>query len=146
MIQNPYIAVSGNIGSGKTTLVEQLSNQHDLQAFFETNQQNPYLSDFYQNMHQWAFHSQSFFLIQKFKIHQQIQGLNKVAILDRTLYEDAEIFAKRLYLSQKITARDYALYQDLYQTLRRSMHPPKLMIYLLPFKNLTRAHCLKRKA
>jgi deoxyadenosine/deoxycytidine kinase len=130
MSEFSYIAVAGNIASGKTTLVKKLSETHGLTPFYEANALNPYLTDFYDNMNQWAFHSQTFFLIQKFKIHQRIEKSEQTGLLDRTLYEDAEIFAKQLFMTGKMTRRDYNLYREFYIALKQALKPPKLMIYL----------------
>ncbi|MES2504185.1 MAG: deoxynucleoside kinase [Myxococcota bacterium] len=144
MFNHQYIAVAGNIASGKTSLVTRLAKENGLQPYYEANDLNPYLTDFYENMNQWSFHSQTFFLIQKFKIHQQLENTKNIALLDRTLYEDAEIFAKRLYVTGKMSARDYALYRDFYLTLRKTLKPPKLMIYLrCPIEELERRIVLR---
>ena len=125
-----YIAVSGNMGVGKSTLVNFLCRTYKIKPFFEPNDLNPYLADFYQDMRQWAFHSQIFFLSAKFKIHQDLSLVRQPVIQDRTIYEDAEIFATNLYKKKVISKRDYQTYYDLYQTILRSLKPPDLMIYL----------------
>src|SRR5690606_9613961 len=90
---------------------------------------NPYLADFYADMPRWAFHSQLFFLIHRFKLHKQLEGAPRPVVQDRTLYEDAEIFAAHLHATGAIDARDWATYTDLYNTLRGELRPPDLMIY-----------------
>ena len=127
-----YIAVAGNMGSGKSSLVNFLCSHYKLQPFYEPNDKNPYLKDFYQDMRRWAFQSQIYFLAGKFRIHQELeQARSKVAVVqDRTIYEDAEIFAYNLYRSRKMLKRDFETYQSLYQSIRSSLKPPDLMIYL----------------
>lgn len=137
------IAVAGNIGAGKSSLVDWLSKQLGMVPFFEPHDENPYLADFYQDMFRWAFSSQLFFLIRRYQIHQKI-ALSATAgspslVQDRTLYEDAEIFAEHLHRQGYIDDRDYRTYQDLYSTLRGELRPPDLMIYLrCPMRTLTR--------
>ena len=118
-----YIAIAGNIGAGKTELTEFLCTRYGLSPFFEPNDDNPYLADFYGDMERWALHSQMFFLLRRFRIHKDI-------VQDRTIYEDAEIFAAHLHKKGQISERDWEMYQDLYTTLRREIRPPDLMIYL----------------
>lgn len=125
-----YIAVAGNIGTGKSSLVRWLCAHYDLEPFFEPHEENPYLADFYADMKRWAFHSQLFFLVQRFKIHKQLEGRARPVVQDRTLYEDAEIFAAHLHAAGYIDDRDWATYTDLYNTLRAELRPPDLMIYL----------------
>jgi deoxyadenosine/deoxycytidine kinase len=127
-----YIAVAGNMGVGKSSLVKFLCSQYKLQPFYEPNETNPYLKDFYRDMRRWAFQSQVYFLSQKFRIHQELErARSKVAVVqDRSIYEDAEIFAANLFRSRKMLKRDYETYQALYDSILRSLHPPDLMIYL----------------
>lgn len=127
---NRYLAVAGNIGSGKSTLVQFLSAQYGFTPFYEPNDENPYLADFYRDMSGWAYHSQIFFLTHKFRLHQELEHQKGPVVLDRTIYEDAEIFAAGLHETQKISDRDYAVYRALYQNMCRSLRPPDLMIYL----------------
>jgi deoxyadenosine/deoxycytidine kinase len=143
MIQRAKIvAVAGNIGAGKSSLVDWLSKQLGMVPFFEPHDENPYLSDFYQDMRRWAFPSQLFFLIRRFQIHQKIAaypGAGRPLVQDRTLYEDAEIFARHLHRQGYIDDRDHATYQDLYRTLRGELRPPDLMIYLrCPLRTLVK--------
>lgn len=143
------IAVAGNMGAGKSTLVRWLENQFDMVPFFEPNEENPYLADFYGDMKRWALHSQLFFLIRRFEIHKSMDARAKDAgpagepvrhiVQDRTIYEDAEVFAAHLHRVGHIDDRDWAMYQDLYRTLTREIRPPDLMIYLrCPLKTLTK--------
>ncbi|MFO0648186.1 MAG: deoxynucleoside kinase [Polyangiales bacterium] len=125
-----YIAVAGNMGSGKSSLVKWLCQQFDLAPFFEPHDENPYLEDFYADMKRWAFNSQLFFLVRRYRIHRSIEALGKPVVQDRTLYEDAEVFAAHHYRKGNIDERDWATYTDLYTTLRNELRPPDLMIYL----------------
>lgn len=124
------IAIAGNIGAGKSSLVGFLARTYDIQPFYEPNDENPYLPDFYRDMKRWAFHSQLYFLSNKFRMHQRLDRSSGVVVLDRTIYEDAEIFASALYQMRKITPRDWATYQGFYQTILNAIQPPDLMIYL----------------
>ncbi|MGD8555349.1 MAG: deoxynucleoside kinase [Anaerolineales bacterium] len=125
-----FIAVSGNIGVGKSTLVKLLSDKLQWEPFYEPVEENPYLADFYQDMRTWAFHSQIFFLTRRLKIHYMLSRHPSSAIQDRSVYEDAEVFAHNLFLQNHIGERDYKSYRDLYQVLTEFLPPPDLMIYL----------------
>jgi deoxyadenosine/deoxycytidine kinase len=127
-----YIAIAGNMGAGKSSLVHFLCRRYELQPFFEPNEENPYLKDFYADMRRWAFHSQVYFLCRKFRIHQELEAAaSRVAVVqDRTIYEDAEIFAGNLFRSRKMSARDHATYRALYDSMVRVLRPPDLLIYL----------------
>jgi deoxyadenosine/deoxycytidine kinase len=132
-----FIAIAGNIGAGKTELTAFLCKKYGLQPFFEPNDQNPYLADFYKDMKTWAFRSQIFFLTHKFKLHRELEKQSGTAIQDRTIYEDAEIFAKNLFRQRNIDKRDWKTYWELYETVSSSLKPPDLMIYLrCPVKTL----------
>ena len=124
------IAIAGNMGSGKSTLVEFLSRTYAVSPFYEPNEQNPYLPDFYRDMRRWAFHSQVYFLSNKFRLHQELDSTPGVSILDRTIFEDAEVFAKALRQMRRIDERDWETYQDLYRAILEAIQPPDLMIYL----------------
>lgn len=124
------IAIAGNIGSGKSTLVEFLSRTYAVSPFYEPNEENPYLPDFYRDMRRWAFHSQVYFLSNKFRLHQELDRTPGVSILDRTIFEDAEVFARALREMRRIDKRDWETYQDLYRAILESIRPPDLMIYL----------------
>ncbi|MCJ7702121.1 MAG: deoxynucleoside kinase [Anaerolineales bacterium] len=125
-----FVAVAGNIGVGKSTLVELLCNRLGWEPFFEPQAENPYLSDFYQNMEQWAFHSQIFFLTHRLRIHRQIIDRPNAVIQDRCVYEDAEIFAQNLFNQGQIRDRDFKTYWELYQVLSQFLPPPDLVVYL----------------
>jgi len=129
-VADRFIAVSGNIGVGKTTLVSYLGNRYGLVPIYEPFGDNPYLDDFYQDMKRWAFHSQMWFLSRKFRMHQELGRTPGVFLQDRTIYEDAEIFATHLKRSRKMTPRDYETYLEAYEAMKGSLQPPDLMIYL----------------
>jgi len=125
-----YIGVAGNIGAGKSTLVDFLRYRFDLTPFYEPNVDNPFLSDFYGDMKRWAFHSQMYFLAHKFRLHQELTDHTGTVVQDRTIYEDAEIFAENLYRSRKMSKKEYQTYRDMYESIVRTLRPPDLMIYL----------------
>ena len=125
-----YIAVAGTIGAGKTSLVAWLVKRYGLVPFYEPNEDNPYLTDFYADMRAWAFHSQAFFLAHKLKLHQQLAAEARPAVIDRTLYEDAEIFARNLHAQGHLSKRDWEVYRELYEGLCRSLRPPDVLIAL----------------
>ena len=125
-----FIVVAGNIGAGKSTLVELLSRELQLTPFYEPVSENPYLSDFYEDMKRWAFQSQLFYLTRRLLIHRQLLDVQGSVIQDRSVYEDAEIFAKNLFLQGDISERDFGVYQDLYQILVTLLPPPDMIIYL----------------
>ncbi|MCJ7696455.1 MAG: deoxynucleoside kinase [Anaerolineaceae bacterium] len=125
-----FIVVAGNIGAGKSTLVGMLSEHLQWQPFYEPVNDNPYLVDFYKDMQTWAFHSQIYFLTRRLRIHHQLMEIQGSVIQDRSVYEDADIFAHNLYLQGSISERDYATYQDLYSVLLEFLPPPNLVIYL----------------
>ena len=125
-----HIAISGNIGAGKTTLATQLANHFKWELFLEAVDNNPYLKDFYDDMQRWSFHLQVFFLNSRLQQVQQIQASQRNVIQDRTLYEDAFIFAKNLHQSGFMSDRDYNNYLDLFQTMAAVVQPPDLLVYL----------------
>jgi deoxyadenosine/deoxycytidine kinase len=125
-----FIAVAGNIGVGKSTLVDLLCKRLGWEAFYEPVSENPYLADFYANMTTWSFHSQIFFLTHRLRIHQQIIRYEGSVIQDRSIYEDAEIFAHNLFLQGHLNRRDYETYRTLYLTLSDFIPAPDLVIYL----------------
>jgi len=137
------IAVAGNMGAGKSSLVEWLRQQFGMTPFFEPNEDNPYLEDFYSDMPRWAFNSQTWFLIRRFEIHRSIDAHAATdptpVVQDRTMYEDAEVFAAHLHELGYIDGRDWTSYRELYSTLRTVIRPPDLMIYLrCPLKTLVK--------
>jgi deoxyadenosine/deoxycytidine kinase len=124
------IAIAGNIGAGKSTLVEFLSRTYGISPFYEPNEDNPYLPDFYKDMKRWAFHSQLYFLSNKFRLHQELDRAPGVVVLDRTIFEDAEVFATALHDMKHIDKRDWKTYQAFYLSILDAIKPPDLMIYL----------------
>lgn len=132
-----FIAIAGNIGAGKTELTAFLCKKYGLKPFYEPNDQNPYLADFYKDMKTWAFRSQIFFLTHKFKLHRELERSTGTSLQDRTIYEDAEIFAKNLFRQRFIDKRDWQTYWELYENVAAALKPPDLMIYLrCPVKTL----------
>ena len=125
-----FIVIAGNIGAGKSSLVGLLSAQLGYEPFYEPVNDNPYLSDFYQDMPAWAFHSQIYFLTRRLRIHNQLLAVQGSVIQDRSVYEDAEVFAHNLFLQGAIRQRDYDTYQDLYKVLVDFLPPPDLVVYL----------------
>lgn len=125
-----HLAVSGNIGSGKTTLTEKLAKHYGWQAEYEAVDQNPYLPDFYEDMKRWAFHLQVYFLNSRYNQIRKIQESPMSTIQDRTIYEDAYIFAANLYKSKLLTERDYWNYKTLFDSMITHVKAPDLLIYL----------------
>jgi deoxyadenosine/deoxycytidine kinase len=125
-----FVAIAGNIGVGKSTLVEMLCERMGWEPFYEPVTENPYLADFYANMDAWAFHSQVFFLTHRLRSHYKLAQHPGSVVQDRSVYEDAEIFAQNLYLQGHIQDRDYQTYRDMYETMMRFLPPPDLVIYL----------------
>ncbi|WP_247235193.1 deoxynucleoside kinase [Telluribacter sp. SYSU D00476] len=126
-----HIAITGNIGAGKTTLTQMLGEHYGWEALFEAVEGNPYLADFYKDMERWAFNLQIYFLNSRFAQVQRIRSLTySTTIQDRTIYEDAFIFAKNLYDSGIMAKRDFDTYLMLFDTIIKAVQPPDLMIYL----------------
>jgi deoxyadenosine/deoxycytidine kinase len=147
MSQGKTIAIAGNIGSGKSSLVDFLSQAYGIRPFYEPNDENPYLPDFYQDMQRWAFHSQLYFLSNKFRLHQALDQAPGVVVLDRTIFEDAEIFATALRQMRKFTGRDWDTYWGFYQVILQAIRPPDLMIYLrCPMRTIRKRIRLRGRA
>lgn len=130
-----FVAVAGNIGVGKSTLVHLLCEKMGWEPFYEPVTENPYIADFYKNMNAWSFHSQVFFLTHRLRIHQQILNFSGSVIQDRSIYEDAEVFAYNLHLQGHLNERDYETYRALYLTVSEFIPPPDLVIYLRATSN-----------
>lgn len=131
MKQKPqHIAICGNIGSGKTTLTEKLAKHYGWTPLVESVEDNPYLRDFYEDMARWAFHVQIYFLNSRFKQVNDIRDKEYTTVQDRTIYEDAYIFAANLHKSGFITDRDYQSYLDIFNSMIAFVPPPDLLIYL----------------
>jgi deoxyadenosine/deoxycytidine kinase len=125
-----YIVLAGNIGAGKSTLVDRISNHLGWKPYYEPVSENPYLEDFYKDMKKWAFHSQLYFLTDRLKTHKNLQDYNGSVVQDRSVYEDAEIFAKNLYLQGSISSRDFDTYQGFYKLFLSFLEPPDLVVFL----------------
>lgn len=125
-----HIAISGNIGSGKTVLTEKLAKHYGWHALFESVDKNPYLRDFYYDMPRWAFHLQIYFLNSRFRQVSEIRSSERPTVQDRTIYEDAYIFANNLHKSGYINDRDYQSYLDIFHSMINFVEPPDLLIYL----------------
>lgn len=125
-----FVAVAGNIGTGKTSLTRMLSERFNWRAHFEAVVDNPYLADFYRDMARWSFPLQIFFLNNRFSAHQQVSRDSDSAIQDRSIYEDANIFARNLFEQGMMEERDYKNYLELYSTMCQFLQPPDLIIYL----------------
>jgi deoxyadenosine/deoxycytidine kinase len=125
-----FIVIAGNIGSGKTTLTQLLSEHYAWEPHYEVVTENPYLADFYSDMPRWSLPLQVFFLSKRFQAHQKIALGDCSAIQDRSIYEDAHIFARALHESGKMDERDYANYLDLYHSMLEYLTPPDLIVYV----------------
>jgi len=125
-----HVAVAGNIGSGKTTLTEQLSRHYKWDPHFEEVDENPYIDDFYKDMRTWSFHMQIFYLNKRFEQIMKIREGKDTVIQDRTIYEDAFIFAPNLHYMGLMSKRDFENYQNLFKTIESFIQPPDLLIYL----------------
>ena len=125
-----FCAVAGNIGSGKSTLTGLLAERLAWRPYYEHVEGNPYLADFYADMRRWAFHLQVYFLSKRFQHHQEILASPVSVIQDRTIYEDAEIFARNLHENDFLDGRDHDNYRELFDTMTQFLAPPDLLIYL----------------
>lgn len=125
-----HIAVAGNIGAGKTTLTTMLAKHYKWMPHFEDVEHNPYLVDFYEDMQRWSFNLQVYFLNHRLANLIDIKNGNKTVIQDRTIHEDAHIFAPNLYEMGLMTKRDFENYASFFGTLKRMVTPPDLLIYL----------------
>jgi deoxyadenosine/deoxycytidine kinase len=129
-VNAPFVVIAGNIGVGKSTLVAQLAQRWGWRAAHEPNADNPYLADFYHDMPAWAFHSQVFFLTRRLEQHNRICAEQQPTLQDRSVYEDAEIFARALRAAGHLSGRDWTLYFDLYSTMAQIIRAPDLVVYL----------------
>ncbi len=130
MTKKVFIAVAGNIGVGKSSLTQMIAERLGWQPFYEAVDENPYLADFYQDMTRWSFHSQVYFLSRRLQHQRQLLDYPGHVIQDRSIYEDADIFAENLHRQGKLTERDYRSYRDLYEGICDFLPPPDLLIYL----------------
>ncbi|MBL4657642.1 MAG: deoxynucleoside kinase, partial [Flavobacteriales bacterium] len=125
-----HIAIAGNIGAGKTTLTKLLAKHYKWETHFEDAEENPYLNDFYEDMQRWSFNLQIYFLNSRLNQIKDIRENTKTVIQDRTIYEDAYIFAPNLHAMGLMTTRDYDNYIELFNTMMDFIKPPELLIYL----------------
>lgn len=124
------LLVAGNIGAGKTTLTERIGTRLGWETGFETVATNPFLPDFYADMRQWSFHLQVYFLGERADMHRKLAAASRSAIIDRSIYEDAHIFARALYSMGNMTERDYVAYRRVYDLVVESLPRPDLLLYL----------------
>lgn len=139
-----FIAIAGNIGAGKSTLTRLISDRFGWQPFFEAAAENPYLADFYADMQRWSFHSQVFYLGKRLEHHRQLVDHPFSVVQDRTVYEDAEIFARNLYVQGRMNERDYDAYRRLYRAVSSFLPPPDLVVYLRASVDSLQRHITRR--
>lgn len=125
-----FVSIAGNIGSGKSSLTKLLGKHFNWIPFYESVDNNPYLSDFYGDMKRWSFHLQVYFLSNRFKNHKQIVEMPESVVQDRSIYEDVEIFARNLHEMGNMDVRDYENYRELFGIMIGYLKPPDLLIYL----------------
>ena len=125
-----FVAIAGNIGSGKSSLTQLLSNEFGWTPYFESVEDNPYLKDFYRDMKRWSFHVQVYFLSKRFIHQKDFIAKEESIIQDRSIYEDAEIFARNLYNLGMMEERDFRNYRELFAAMTSYLQPPDLLIYL----------------
>lgn len=125
-----FIGIAGNIGSGKSSLTTRLAKNFQFMPYFESVDNNPYLEDFYKDMSRWSFHLQVYFLSSRFNQQNQIEKANQSMVMDRTIYEDAEIFARNLNQMGFLDDRDYKNYVALYEEMTSFLKVPDLLVYL----------------
>lgn len=125
-----FVAVAGSIGAGKSSLIRFLQQRFGLHPFYERNDDNPFLEDFYRDMPRFAFPAQVWFLARKFQAHREVGHLDRPAVIDRTIHEDAEVFAAHLAERGLFPQREYQTYTALYRTISDALPPPALLIYL----------------
>jgi deoxyadenosine/deoxycytidine kinase len=125
-----YVAVAGNIGVGKSSLTRLLSERYRLEPIYEAVDENPYLPDFYADMRRWAFHSQMFFLAERLRQHLRQVNPGERVIQDRTVYEDAAVFARNLWREGVLDDRDWDAYTRMYEAIAATLRPPDLLVYL----------------
>ena len=129
-VKNRYVAVAGNIGAGKSSLTGLLGKKFQWETFFESVDDNPYLSDFYEDMRRWSFNLQIYFLSSRFRHQKEMLESSRSLIQDRTIYEDVEIFAKNLHRMNLMSDRDFKNYSALFHQMSYYLRPPDLLIYL----------------
>jgi deoxyadenosine/deoxycytidine kinase len=139
-----YIAIAGNIGAGKSSLTQILSKKYLLTPVYEAVDENPYLEDFYKDMPRYAFHSQMFFLAKRLEQHLHHINPGSRIIQDRTIYEDANVFARNLFENGTMSLRDYNSYRKMYEAILQALRPPALLVYLRASVPVLQAHIRKR--
>jgi len=130
IIKSKYVAIAGNIGAGKSSLTALLGKNFGWETFFESVDNNPYLSDFYEDMRRWSFNLQIYFLSSRFRHQKEMLESDRSLIQDRTIYEDVEIFAKNLHNMNLMSDRDFKNYSALFEQMSNYLRPPDLLIYL----------------
>ncbi|NQU67955.1 MAG: deoxynucleoside kinase [Candidatus Marinimicrobia bacterium] len=130
MKPNAFVGIAGNIGVGKTTFTEKIAERFGWEAYYESVVDNPYLSDFYHDMHRWSFNLQIYFLHHRFETHIHMSKIPTGSIQDRTIYEDVEIFARNLHEMRFMSQRDWDTYDNLFRNMTSFLRKPDLIIYL----------------
>lgn len=128
--EKKHVAIAGNIGAGKTALTDVMGQYFDWTTIYEQVDENPYLTDFYNDMRRWSFNLQVFFLSRRFEQLKEIEEMEASVVQDRSIYEDAEIFARNLYEMGLMSARDFENYADLFSIMTDYLEPPSLLVYL----------------
>jgi len=128
--EKKHVAIAGNIGAGKTALTDVMGQYFDWTTIYEQVDENPYLTDFYNDMRRWSFNLQVFFLSRRFDQLKEIEEMDASVVQDRSIYEDAEIFARNLYEMGLMSARDFENYGDLFSIMTDYLEPPSLLVYL----------------
>lgn len=128
--KHKFVAIAGNIGAGKSSLTELIAKHFGWKPYYESVDDNPYLSDFYEDMRRWSFNLQVYFLSSRFRHQKELMRKEESYIQDRTIYEDVEIFAKNLYQMGLMSERDYKNYSSLFHEMTEYLQPPDLLIYL----------------
>jgi hypothetical protein len=139
-----YIVLAGNIGAGKSTLVELLCERLGYSPYYEPVSENPYLGDFYADMRRWAFHSQAYFLAHRVMSHRALMDDPRSVVQDRSVYEDAEVFARNLHIQGAMSDRDWSTYRELYDNVIGLLPAPDLVIYLRASVPTLRARIARR--
>lgn len=139
-----YVAVAGTIGAGKSTLTALLAERYHLRPVFEAVDENPYLADFYRDMRRYAFQSQMFFLAKRLRQHLAQVNPGERVIQDRTVDEDAQVFARALFEDGAMDARDFSVYSEMYEAVRLALRPPDLLVYLRASLPTVRRHIAMR--
>lgn len=129
-MKNYYIGIAGNIGVGKTTFTKMICEKYNWDPHFEVVIDNPYLEDFYKEMKKWSFHLQIFFLSKRFQVQKKISSLTQTIVQDRTIYEDAQIFARSIYEIGNMSKRDWDNYNELFNEMTSYLKKPDLIVYL----------------